>query len=174
MITPIKKEVAEMLFKKEAFQFGAFKLKLHEKNPDAPLSPFYINMRDKNNPKPGNLDGDDYILIARCLLSVVRENNLVFDAIAGIPRAGDPIVDAIERMMEYDPIMSQGDFRIIRLAKEESDGKRRIVPLPGFEYKKGERVLLIDDLVTKADTKLEAISAVKSSDSDIAGLVVFI
>lgn len=131
-------------------------------------------MRDKNNPKPGNLDGDDYILIARCLLSVVRENNLVFDAIAGIPRAGDPIVDAIEKMMEYDPVMQQGDFRIIKLAKEEGGGIRKIVPLPGFKYKEGERILLFDDLVTKADTKLEAISAIESSGSIVEALIVLV
>lgn len=174
MLTGLRKDTALMLNAKKAVEFGAFKLKLHEKNPDAPLSPFYINMRDKNNPKPGPLEVKDYELIARCLLEVIKEGNFVFDAIAGIPRAADPIVDALEKLMDLMPGMDQGDFRIIRLAKEETDGKRRIIPMPGFEYREGERVLLIDDLVTKADTKLEAIHAVESQGAKVAGLVVLV
>ncbi|MDQ1283779.1 MAG: orotate phosphoribosyltransferase [Patescibacteria group bacterium] len=157
-----------------AFKFGAFKLKLHEKNPGAPLSPFFIHLRNKTNPKPGPLIEKDYLLIAKCLLETISQSDFVFDAIAGIPRAGDPIVDAIQWMQEYDPKFQQGDFRIIRLAKEEKDGLRKIVPLPGFEYRKDERVLLIDDLVTKADTKLEAIRAVESQGAIVVGVVVLV
>ena len=69
---------------------------------------------------------------------------------------------------------NQGDFRIIYLNKEESDGTRKIVPCPGFEYKKGERVLLIDDLVTKAHTKIEAIRAIEKFGSKVVGLVVLV
>ena len=32
-------------FRAGAIQFGAFRLKLHEDRPDAPLSPLYINLR---------------------------------------------------------------------------------------------------------------------------------
>lgn len=175
MFIGLRRDTALMLNKKKAVEFGAFKLKLHEKNPSAPLSPFYINMRNKDNPtKAGPLEAEDYELIARCLLQVIKESDFEFDAIAGIPRAADPIVNALEKLMDYLPGMDQGDFRIIRLAKEEKDGKRRIVPMPGFEYRKGERVLLIDDLVTKADTKIEAIKAVESQGAVVAGLVVLV
>lgn len=174
MISVTKREVASMLYSKGAFMFGAFKLKLHEKTPDAPLSPIYINIRNKDNPKPGPLDSNDYDLIAKCLLEVIHERSLNFDAIAGIPRAGDPIVDAIERVKNTMPDLDLGGFRIIRLAKEETENTRKIVPMQGFEYIKGERILLIDDLVTKADTKLEAIRAVESSGSEVVGLVVLI
>jgi orotate phosphoribosyltransferase len=174
MLTPRQEKTAVCIFERGAFKFGAFTLKLHEKNPNAPLSPFFIHLRDKNNPKPGPLVEEDYLLIAKCLLETISQSDFVFDAIAGIPRAGDPIVDAIQRMQEYDPKLQQGDFRIIRLAKEEKDGLRKIVPLPGFEYRKGERVLLVDDLVTKADTKLEAIKAVESQGAIVVGVVVLV
>ncbi len=177
-MTKLQKETARRIFEKGAFQFGAFKLKLHEKNPDAPLSPFYINLRDKNNPKPGPLDEGDYLLIGRCILEVIASrkdegDKSVFSAIAGIPRAADPIVDAMMQLEEMTDI-NQGDFRILRLTKEEGGDKRRIVPMPGFEYKKGERVILVDDLVTKADTKLEAIRAVESQGVKVVGLVVLV
>ncbi|MCK5061132.1 hypothetical protein KAR28_01120 [Candidatus Parcubacteria bacterium] len=171
----IYKNVADMIFAKESFKFGAFKLKLHEEDPDAPLSPFYINLRDKNNPKPGPLVIDDYVLIAKCIFKAIIGwgDDMIFDAIAGIPRAGDPIVKAMMLIDETTDI-NQGDYRIIQLAKEEDGEKRRIVPLPGFEYRDGERVLLVDDLVTGANTKLEAIKAIESSGSKVVGLVVLV
>lgn len=174
MTSDLFSKVADTIFAKGAFKFGKFKLKLHETNPDAPLSPFYINIRDKNNPKPGNLDEADYDLIALSLLKVIRESDIVFDAIAGIPNAGDPIIAALERIMERDPDWNPGSFRIIKLTKVEEGGKRKIVPLPGFEYKKGERILLIDDLITKADTKLEAIRAIEEFGSVIVAIIVLV
>lgn len=176
MLTPKQESTAIRIFEIEAFKFGAFRLKLHEKNPNAPLSPFFIHLRNKDNPtKPGSLVEEDYLMIAECLLETISESGFVFDAIAPIPRAGDPIVDAIEELQSYDDSLCQGDFRIIRLKKEDdNDGSRKIVPLPGFEYKKGERVLLVDDLVTKADTKLEAIRAIESQGAIVVGIIVLI
>ncbi len=171
-------DVTDMIFERGALKFGAFKLKLHEKNPDAPLSPFYINLRDEHNPKPGPLVSADYNLIGRCMFQAIINfhrsgGDLVYDAIAGIPRAGDPIVQGMQWVVDMTDI-NQGDFRIIQLSKEEADGKRRIIPLPGFDYIEGERTLLADDLITQADTKLESIEAVESSGSKVVGLVVLV
>ncbi len=176
MLTPKQERAAVRIFEKGAFKFGAFKLKLHEKNPSAPLSPFFIHLRNKDNPtKPGPLVEEDYLMIAECSLETISESGFVFDAIAAIPRAADPIVDAIEKLQYYDSSLCQGDFRIIRLEKRDNDdGFRKIVPLPGFEYKKGERVLLVDDLVTKAETKIEAIKAIESQGAIVVGIVVLI
>ncbi len=163
-------EVADMILERGAFKFGAFKLKLHEKNPDAPLSPFYIDLRTADNPtKPGLLTVSDCDLIAQCLWEVILKSGLTFQAIAGIPYAGDPIVEAIERI-----VPSPRGFRVIKLAKFEKDGKRKIVPLSGFEYRPSEVVLLIDDLVTKADSKNEAIDAIESQGSVVRDLVVLL
>ncbi len=176
MLFGIIEKCADMIYVKRGIQFGAFKLKLHETNPDAPLSPFYINLRSKDNPKPGPFVGKDFELIARCIYKVIKDagDDLVFDAIAPIPRAGDPLVDAMERTEGTYSEHNQGDYRIIRLGKAEEGETRKIVPLPGFEYRKDERVLLVDDLVTKAHTKLEAIKAIESSGSIVVGLVVLI
>jgi len=76
---------------------------------------------------------------------------------AGIPNAGTPIIKAIERI-----VAQPRGFRIIKLSKEERDGKRRIIPEPGFNYRQGEVVLVLDDLVAKANTKIEAIEAISS------------
>ncbi|HAM88106.1 MAG: Orotate phosphoribosyltransferase/orotidine 5''-phosphate decarboxylase, subfamily 1 [Candidatus Falkowbacteria bacterium GW2011_GWC2_38_22] len=169
----MKKEyanVADMIFDRGAFKFGAFRLKLHEKNPSAPLSPFYLNLRTKDNPtNPGPLTDDDCDLIAIALWDKIKLWNIDFQAIAGIPHAADPIIEALERV-----VPKPWGFRIIKLAKEIKDGKRKIVPLPGFDYRKGENVLVIDDLVTKADSKIEAIKAIESEGSIVKKLFVLV
>ncbi len=163
-------DVADMIFDRGAFKFGAFKLKFHEKNPNAPLSPFYLNLRTKNNPtNPGPLTEADCDLIARALWECVKENWLIFRAIAGLPYAADPIIEAIERI-----VPEPRGFRIIKLAKEITADRRRIIPLDGFDYRQGEEVLVIDDLVTKADSKIEAIKAIESEGSIVKDLVVLV
>ncbi len=175
MLSRISQEVARMLYNRGAFKLGAFELKLHEKNPDAPLSPFFVSIRNKDNPtKPGNFQDSDYNLIAKCLLSIIRDNKLEFDTIVGIPRAGDPIVDAMQRMINSVSLPHLRSFRIAWLDKEEKESERRIVPMRNFKYEKGECILLIDDLVTRADTKIEAIRAVESFGSKVVGLIVLI
>lgn len=162
---------ADRIYDKGACQFGAFRLKLHEKNPDAPLSPFYINLRDKDNPKPGPLEAEDYDLIARCMWQVLKnQSDFAFEGIAPIPRAADPIGEAMARIPDFQ----KSGTRIIKLAKREVDGKREIVPYLGFEYRKGERILLVDDLITRADTKIEAIRSIESFGSIVVGLLVLI
>jgi len=166
----IYQDVADMMIERGAIKFGSFKLKLHETNPDAPLSPYFIHLRTKDNPgKPGPLTEADCDLIVRALWQVALANNLSFQAMAGIPYAGDPLIRAMERMLP-------GDMRprIIRLAKEVEAHRRRIVPAPGFDYKSGEQVLVLDDLVTKADSKIEAIQAIESSGSVVNDLVVLV
>jgi orotate phosphoribosyltransferase len=163
-------QVAEMIYKRGAMRFGEFKLKLHEKNPDAPLSPFYLNLRGLDHPKnPGPLLMEDFDLIAKLLMAQVRAEGLEFGAIAGLPYAADPIIAAIIRA---NPKFRT--FRVIKLAKEIMADERRIVPQPGFAYEPGERVLLFDDLITQGDSKLEAIRAIEESGSVVAGLAVLI
>lgn len=166
----IYKDVADMIFTRGAFKFGAFKLKLHEKNPDAPLSPFYLNLRTKDNPtNPGPLIDQDCDLIASALWWLAMENCPDFQAVAGIPYAGDPIIAALERLVPEPRY-----FRIIKLLKVVGAGKRQIVPLPGFDYHRGEKVLIFDDLVTRADSKIEAIRAVEASGSVVNDLIVLV
>ncbi len=45
-----QERLAERLFNEDVIKFGGFKLKLHEKNPEAPLSPIFFNLRTEDNP----------------------------------------------------------------------------------------------------------------------------
>jgi orotate phosphoribosyltransferase len=176
MFQGIREQTANAIIDRGAIEFGAFKLKLHDRNPKAPLSPFFISLRNKNHPtKPGKLEDADYELIARSMFAAIREDpDLVFMAIAGIPVAGDPIADAVESLILKDERYNQGDFRVIRLSKIESDKGRMIIPKPGFEYRKRELIILFDDLITEADTKLEAIRSIESQGGIVVAVVVLI
>lgn len=47
-MTREQRDLADCLIESGAFKVGAFKLKLHETDPEAPLSPYYISMREKD------------------------------------------------------------------------------------------------------------------------------
>ncbi len=168
MLTGILRNLADMIWERGAFELKPRSLKSHEKNPNEPLSPFYINLRDENNPKPGPLMPEDFDLIAWCLWDIILRESLNFQAIAPIPRAGEPIVAAMTSLKKFFV------FRVIPLDKVESMEGRRIIPKKGFEYRVGEIVLPVDDLITKAYTKLEAIKVLESVGCIVRDLVVLI
>jgi len=158
--------LADQLFKIGAVKFGEFRLKLHETRPSAPLSPIYFNLRTTSNPKPGPLDRWTLKMIAVGFGLLMEKRELRFDALSGIPNAGEPLVSAYAHSHPH---------RIIRLRKTETGEKRHvsgtyIQDLPPFH----SRVLLVDDVITGADTKLEAIDALRTVGMIVEDLLVVI
>jgi uridine monophosphate synthetase len=142
--------LANRLIEEEAIKFGAFKLKLHEKNPEAPLSPFYIDLRSAVR------DPSFRLFIAQAFLDKINTAKVQFERIADIPLSISPIVTHISDVLEVGQLT-------IRPEKKER-GTQAVI-LGSFQA--GQKVLLCDDLITKADSKIEAIEALKS-----AGLIV--
>ena len=83
-LTAEEEMLARSLFVIGAIKFGAFKLKLHEKDPDAPLSPIYIDLRLLRS-HPPVLD-----LVVEILKKMSQ--GLRFDCYADVPIAATPIV----------------------------------------------------------------------------------
>ncbi len=165
-----KQTLALALFDIGAIKFGAFKLKLHEKNPDAPLSPIYLNLRTPDNPKPGTLDEDAVTLIAGELYTLASLHDLAYTLVAGVPNAGDPLALAFCRKAA-----SRGrSVEYIALHKHEGPEGRLITGMKQGRFAAGETVLLIDDLITKADSKLEAIKALESVGLGVKNVVVLV
>lgn len=170
-----------IMFLKSLFNIGAikidtkkgFRLALHDKNPTAPLSPFYLNLRTPSNPKPGSLQPTHVATIATEMDRVVEKAGWKFDCIAGIPRAGTPFAEAF-----FDVRASLGrKTRIIRMKKSSKDSRALRVDSDYVIRDGGERrsrVLLIDDLITKADTKWIAINALRRGGYEVAGIVVYV
>ncbi len=144
------------LFGLKNIKFGAFKLKLHETQPQAPLSPIYLNIR--------GLPEWLYALAGDILHDlVIHEGITDFDYVIGIPKAGEPIGMALAKALGKPHI---------RIKKEEGDGGRHISSQILDPFQGGSRVLLVDDLVTRAGTKREAIASVEANGLKVVATVV--
>lgn len=146
-----------------------FLLKRHEKEPDAPLSPVYLNLRVPENPKPGPLTPGIVSEIAHEMAKTARDRGLRVDRVTGVPRAGDPLAEALARALGL-----RGNC-VVRLIKEEGTASRRVARIAeGQIFERGERVLLVDDLITGADSKMEAITVLESAGLEVKDLAVVV
>lgn len=129
-LTERPRELARCIFQIGAFKDKSqspdgrgFKLKLHEKQPDAPLSPFYLNLRTPDNPKPGPLDVMIVKKIGLQLFAFAETLGLQYTHIAGVPRAGQPFAIAF-----WHAVCTGGRrLDIICIGKEEMPGGQRQV-----------------------------------------------
>ena len=155
MLTDKGKTLATALLDIGAIQFGEFKLKLHEKRPDAPLSPIYIDLRILRS-FPDIMDSA--VAVYKELIS-----GLEFDLYADVPTAATPLAVLLSH---------ETRIPLISLRKEEK-GHGTGRPIDGV-FKPGQTALLIDDLITLADSKIEAISALESNDLRVRDVVVLV
>lgn len=147
--------VAIGLFDYRLVKFGEFRLKLHEKNPDAPLSPIYIDLRMLRS-------------VPRLMREVVwayegLTATLEFNCYADVPTAATPIVAILShntRMPMVSPRMGSKTHGV--------PGK-----VDGI-YISGQTVLLVDDLITTADSKLEAIFILEDCGLVVKDVVVLV
>lgn len=132
-----------------------FALKLHETRPEAPLSLIYINLR--------NLPENLYEQIGKVLAEMPSEEKP--DFCVGIPTAGTPIAEAYSKF--------SGVPVIDIFTKEQTETGRRIVAGEKVEERR-VKIRLIDDLVTRAHTKLEAIKAAESLGYEVTDILVLV
>lgn len=133
-----------------------FALKVHEANPNAPLSPIYINLRNL----PENVLDQFGIVMAEMDLNGERP-----DLSTGIPNAGTPLAEAYSK---HSGINVEEVFD-----KEESSNARRIVAKQGVDGE-GRRLRLVDDLATGGQTKIEAIKAAEEMGFEITDVTVLV
>jgi orotate phosphoribosyltransferase len=168
--------LAQTLFEKGSIKFGSFEIK----NPKLSPSPVYMDLRTADNPKPGPLGALEIEMIAREMFRVVKENGIEYDFVCGVPNAGEPIAEAFRGLVP-NRAKRKGVLR------KTGEGDNRVVSdfktsrgfwagLKEFFCAKGDacRVLILDDVVSGADSKLEAIKAVKGAGYEVAGLAIAI
>ena len=146
-------------------------LKLHSEDPGEPASPIFFNFRTKDNPRPGLLDEKLLSQIALWMVSAVHVAGIPYDAIAGIPRAGEPIAKAFGARLARE---FNRDVQNITMQKEEWEGDRRGITkiLDRGGAPEGARVLLIGDVVSRGDTKADPIQLLHKEGFKIAGVAV--
>jgi len=145
------------LFDIGAIQIGDFKLKLHDTHPEAPLSPVYINLRMlKRFPKAKLAAVNAY----QELIS-----HLEFDLLADIPNSATPLVSTLSDRLEIGMITPRID------PKTHGNG----ATIDGFlNSDKGKVALLIDDTITNADSKLEAVKVLTNHGLVVKDIVVLV
>ncbi|MDP3994573.1 MAG: hypothetical protein Q8P91_01970 [bacterium] len=149
--------LSAQLFEIGAIKFGAFRLKLHDTHPEAPLSPIYIDLRMLRRFPQAKLAAVNVY----CELIAP----LKFDLLADIPTAATPLVASLSDRLKIGMITPRTD------AKAHGTGAK----IDGFfNSDKGKVVLLIDDLVTKADSKLEAAKILIQNGLIVGDVVVLI
>lgn len=158
-------DIGGVLDRKRSPEGKGFRLKLHERDATAPLSPFYLNLRTPDNPKPGPLTPELVRESAQHLWTLATEQR-VHDVhcVAGVPRAGDPFARALSERV---------GIPFLTLRKEESGARREVTGIDGIATA-GHKVLLLDDLVTKADSKLEAIKVLEGAGLTVRAVLVLV
>lgn len=131
-----------------------FRFKLHEKNPEAPLSPIKIHLCTPDIRSEGRLTAEDVQQIGRFFAAFVTDEGFDVRAIAGLPNAGDPLARALRDAMRPQEVA------LLKLEKVVTDQGRRIGGLIDTDrYLPGGSVWIIDDLATHGDTKVEGASS---------------
>lgn len=116
-----------------------FKLKLHERIPGAPLSPYYLDLRMlRSYPELGGVKDTAVELFQELI------KNEACDVIADIPQGITPIVSTLSDKTGIPMITPRAPKR--HGTEATIDGV----------YHKGDMALLFDDLIALADSKIEA------------------
>ncbi len=168
-----REEAAHRIFRTGSFKIDikeGFKIALHDKLPDAPLSPFYLNLRPKGT-KGGTLTQADIDVIGCAMVLKGHEAELFTQLrpICSIPAAGDPFLDSMLAFLQGEGI----ELKRFRLEKMDVSGKRafRLAPEDLAVWKD---VLLIDDLVTSTQTKGLALEPIIKMRGTVPDLLVFL
>ena len=155
MISKSAQTLAIQLLDTGSIKFGAFKLKLHQTNPDAPLSPIYIDLRIMRS----------FPNVMATAVGVYREmiKDIRFELLADCPTGATPAT-AILAHLTARPMISprKGD-------KGYGSGTK----IDG-SFREGQTVLLIDDLITGADSKFEATKTLEDHGLVVKDVVVLV
>ncbi len=134
---------------------NGFRLKLHETKPDAPLSPYYLNLRLlRSYPATAKLRA---VKLFEAMIQGV-----MYDVLADVPTSITPIVSSLSDMIKIPMITPRGPKD--HGASGSIDGV----------WQEGATVALFDDVVTEADSKLEAVRTLRANRLKIEHVFVLV
>ncbi len=142
--------LADQLSKSNVLQVGSFTLK------SGFTAPFYLDMR-KIQSHPNTLHTVTDIFCD--MLSKDNKKSLI----AGIPEAATVLAVAVGYKLKQPIIQPRKSIK--------QHGEKKLIE---GEYKRGDKVVLIDDLITRGDSKLETISQIESAGLTLDKLIVLI
>ena len=168
-LTKNQQTLADLLFEVGAVKFGAFTLKAHEKNPDLPLSPVYLNLRTADHPtkKDGPLTPAIMELVGKEFNRIIGSLN-PFHCFVDIPDAGKPFGD------QFGYFVDKSVERLVLTKCFCDDGTRYISDEVQGACSPGQVCVVIDELITQADSKLEAVSVLRDHGLYVEDVVVLV
>jgi uridine monophosphate synthetase len=145
----IHAEIADQLLDAGCIKFGTFTLK------SGIVSPIYIDLR--------RLVGYPKILtnVAEAYAKILQ--NLQFDQLAALPYAAMPIASAISLQLACPMVYPRKEVKAYG-TKAQVEGV----------YKPGQKVVVIDDLISTGGSKLEGIEKLESAGLKVEDIVVLI
>lgn len=141
------------LLRERSIKFGDFELASGQR------STFYIDARKTTMSAPGQL------LVGRLGLSCIREAGWSPHAVGGLTLGADPVAYAIARASVDNPPEIQA-FSVRKAAKQHGTRSR----LEG-NFSSGNRVVIVEDVVTTGKSTLEAIQAVRDEGGEVLGVL---
>lgn len=150
---PLKGQLCQVLYKIGALKFGTFKLT------SGKMSPYYIDLRIV----PSFPDAFHKIcdIYAKLITNSIGVEN--FKRVAGIPTAGIPFAAVVASKLGKP-------FLYTRPTQRRHGRERRVEGI----LITGDKVLLLDDLITSGKSLLKAASAVRAEGGVITDAVVLI
>ncbi len=150
---PIVEEICKVLKKTNAVDFGAYKLS------NGKITPYYVDLRVIPS------FPDAFKAVSDILTSTVERDIDIndFDRIAGIPIAGTPFAALLAFRLNKPFLHTRQNLKL-------QGRERRVegVLLPG------DRVLLVDDLVTTGQSLLKAASAIRAEGGVVSDAFVLL
>ncbi|MBU2229614.1 orotate phosphoribosyltransferase [Patescibacteria group bacterium] len=152
-----KKGFIEFLVKSNALKFGEFTLK------SGRISPYFFSTGNFNT-------GESIYKLGYYYAALIKEEVIDFDVIFGPAYKGIPLAVATSLALAKDFGMDKGYLFDRKEIKDYGDKSAFV----GYEPESGQKVLLIDDVMTTGKTKEDAVNMVKESFKNVSfsGLVI--
>lgn len=144
-----KEKLILELFRYKCIEFGAYKLK------SGIISPYYIDIR-KLVSFPGLMKK-----VTAVYWSIVKK--LKFNRLAGVPYAALPTASIMSVLYNVPMVYTRKE--------KQTHGITKLVQ---GEYKKGEKVIVIDDIITTGASKLMVIKPLKESGLKVKDIVLLV
>jgi orotate phosphoribosyltransferase len=111
---------------------------------------------------------DGLALIGPLGLSALRDEHWVVDAIGGLTLGADPIAYAIS----YASAQTASPIRAFTVRKEaKTHGTGKLIEGP---FQDGDRVAVVEDVITTGASALRAVDAVRAAGGDVLGVLALV
>lgn len=151
-----------------AIQFAPMRHRLQAIQSDAFFSPIFFNLHTPENPKPGPITEFLCKSIGFAFWQIVVVDRIKMSGVCGIPIAGEPFAVGMEHLSTHGTVL-------LWLSKKSLNGQRDVSDLRFMgNLQPGAQVVLVDDVMIQADTKIKAIEILRAYGFHVQDLFVVV